>query len=134
MLPDMIHFLQSQGMLRRAAKPEVEFVETLFHSKIGGFPCPECAQTDMEVSEESFDDEWGDERACQACGTAIPLERLELFPDAELCTACQQKLERGESVEQEYCPKCGDLMRMQTASGSGLARYTLFCPSCRRSY
>jgi DnaK suppressor protein len=29
--------------------------------------------------------------ACTTCGAALPVERLELVPDAELCMACGQR-------------------------------------------
>jgi DnaK suppressor protein len=31
---------------------------------------------------------------CESCGTAIPAERLELFPAATTCVACKQVAER----------------------------------------
>ncbi|HEY8533458.1 MAG TPA: TraR/DksA C4-type zinc finger protein [Micromonospora sp.] len=31
---------------------------------------------------------------CEGCGTAIPIERLEIFPCATACVSCQQARER----------------------------------------
>ncbi len=31
---------------------------------------------------------------CERCGSEIPLERLEIYPDASLCVKCQAEVER----------------------------------------
>ena len=31
---------------------------------------------------------------CERCGTEIPIERLEVYPDASLCVKCQAEVER----------------------------------------
>ena len=62
--------------------------------------------------------------------------RLEIFPDARLCTACQRRDETGASnlAEDVYCPRCGSPMLVKPATGRGIARYVWVCsqyPSCR---
>ena len=45
------------------------------------------------MSQEPFE---GDtEAACIVCEIVIPMARLKIFPDAKLCVACQDKVERG---------------------------------------
>jgi RNA polymerase-binding transcription factor DksA len=72
-------------------------------------------------------------RACQVCRRPIARARLEAFPDATLCVDCQGKAERGEnSGPAEYCPRCGNVMRLKQTRSSGVTRYVLACPQCRK--
>jgi predicted RNA-binding Zn-ribbon protein involved in translation (DUF1610 family) len=54
-----------------------------------------------------------------------------VFPNADLCVACQAKSDRGEASDApEYCPRCGNLMTLRQVR-RGLTRYVMACPSCR---
>lgn len=47
------------------------------------------ARTSLEAALARLDA--GTYGACVACGAALPVERLELVPDAELCMTCIQR-------------------------------------------
>lgn len=47
------------------------------------------ARSSLQEALERFDA--GTYGACTACGEALPIERLELVPDAELCMTCAQR-------------------------------------------
>ena len=89
---------------------------------------------DCELLNQMEADDWEDQVLCAVCRTAIPAERLEVFPNATLCPACQAKDESGElaSNDAEYCPRCGGLMKLQKRGGPGLAGYQLVCSECGR--
>jgi RNA polymerase-binding transcription factor DksA len=88
----------------------------------------------MEVVEgDEVTDDFNAVCPCAACGKMIPAERLELFPDTTLCTACQSTVDRGAAPDtEEYCPRCGARMQVRAARSAGVARYALVCPQCRR--
>jgi predicted RNA-binding Zn-ribbon protein involved in translation (DUF1610 family) len=96
--------------------------------------CPVCGSGGLDFEPEAGDDWDTPAKACAACGAAIPAERLELFPDSDLCAACQQRVDRGQSPDQhdDYCPRCGARMTLRPRRGSGIAGYEMICPSCRR--
>jgi RNA polymerase-binding transcription factor DksA len=45
--------------------------------------------TEIDAAEDRVAD--GTYGACQRCGSAIPVERLEILPYARYCVGCQQK-------------------------------------------
>ena len=91
--------------------------------------CSQCHESGLEVRPDS-DDFGGDARRCAGCGVSIPWERLEFFPDTELCTGCQQKTEQAGGSTPEYCPKCGNVMALKPVYGRGVTHYRLTCPQC----
>jgi predicted RNA-binding Zn-ribbon protein involved in translation (DUF1610 family) len=131
----VVERLRQIKMLRRAANPDPDLVLELFTAAAARFPCPHCDTTGLRAQEASGqEDDWDDPgRSCEACGQPIPRERIELFPVATRCAACQRRSDLGGADEvAEYCPRCGSVMVTRPASGSGITRYELSCPQCRR--
>ncbi len=130
----MLQWLRTAGMVRRDAAPDVELLPELLKSAALKLKCPKCLAnglTATEQQDESDDEEWGMARKCAVCQQPIPLERLEVFPGAELCVSCQGKSDRGEGSDApEYCPRCGNLMTLRQVRRS-VTRYVMACPSCR---
>jgi predicted RNA-binding Zn-ribbon protein involved in translation (DUF1610 family) len=133
----MIQWLRAIGMVRRDTAPELDLLGELFRTAAVRFTCPKCETVGLsaepaDADPEAADDEaWGMARKCDECGQPIPRERLEVFPGARLCTACQGRSDRGEtSGDVEYCPKCGSVMMLRQAH-RGVTRYVLSCPKCR---
>lgn len=128
--------LRQSGMLRREKDASWDLIGELFHSAAARMACAECGHRGLSVSiaADDWDDEdWGESRSCAGCGQPIPGERLEAFPNAQLCVQCQRAADRGEDTgPPEYCPRCGTPMRLQQRRGSGLAGYQLVCPQCGR--
>jgi predicted RNA-binding Zn-ribbon protein involved in translation (DUF1610 family) len=133
---EMLRWLQAAGMMRRAKEPDEAVIEELFVQTASRFPCPECGRVGL-VAEEA-DDNWNDEawsmsRKCARCRQPIPPERLEIFPDATLCAACQQSAEAAttdDAETPEYCPRCGSIMMLRSSTSRGVARYVMRCPRC----
>jgi len=129
--PQMTQWLRAIGMVRRDTAPELDVLPELFRSAAVRLTCPKCETVGLVASETEpeDDEEWGMARACAECGQPIPRERLEIFPSADLCVRCQQKSDRGESSETEYCPRCGSVMTIRQ-SRRGVTRYVMSCPNC----
>jgi predicted RNA-binding Zn-ribbon protein involved in translation (DUF1610 family) len=127
----MLAKLQQIGMFRRGGEPALDLMTELFRSKVGSFACDQCGRAGMAIREVAGDD-WNRIRPCSQCRRPIPLERLDLFPDADLCASCQEGADRGSGSAAEYCPKCGAIMTARTVYGRGVTRYSFVCPQCRR--
>jgi hypothetical protein len=131
----LVQRLQSAGMLRREKEPAWELAIQLLVSRAGGLCCSKCHVAGLRVvdAEPPDSDEWDEVRACGRCGKTIPVERLEVFPDAQFCPNCQQKSEQGQAAEEvEFCSHCGAVLTLRQ-SRRGLARYVKHCPECGRS-
>ena len=129
--------LRAAGLLKRASGEEikdVEYLAALAQPLADSWPCRECGGVGLTVEiSDGDDDDFDSGQPCAACGKVIPAERMELFPGTTLCTTCQSVVDRGGTPDtQEYCPRCGSLMQIRSARGSGVARYALVCPQCRR--
>ena len=126
--------LRSMGMLKRDSSPNWKFVLALLESVADTMACEECLKPGLIISllDTGDDEDWGQARKCLGCNTPIAPERLEIFPNTELCPACQTREENGEAVgtDIDYCSKCGDILTVKRAPGSGVARYVVRCPSC----
>lgn len=125
--------LRALGMLKRDDTRDAAMLLQL--AKAGKLLCGACGSggLNIEVAEEA--DEWdAPTKSCAACGTMIPRERIAIYPDMDLCAACQSKAERGQTpdVHDDYCPRCGTRMIVRQRRGSGLAGYEQICPACRR--
>lgn len=136
-LDTLLARLQAAGLLKRASREErqdVAYLVALGTSVADRWSCPACGAAGVSVSQDDErDGDFDGGRPCAACGELIPAERLELFPETTLCTACQSTVERGGAPDtQEYCPRCGVPMQIQAARGAGITRYALLCPQCRR--
>jgi DNA-directed RNA polymerase subunit M/transcription elongation factor TFIIS len=135
--PDqLLERLRAAGVMRRAQQPEEAEIVELLRAQQSKLVCSACGHVGLLLEEPSTKDEdedWGDPKPCERCGALIPAERLELFPNTTLCVKCQQAAERGgDSEPAEYCPRCGSIMQLRKARGSGITRYAMECPSCLR--
>jgi predicted RNA-binding Zn-ribbon protein involved in translation (DUF1610 family) len=129
----MLRWLQSAGMMRRAKEPEAPLIEELFAQSGDRFACPQCGRMGLlveDADDDWSDDAWGEARKCARCGKPIPAERLEIFPNATHCAACQQTADSAEADTPEYCPRCGAIMTLRAARIGGVQRYQMVCPSC----
>lgn len=118
--------------------PDPELLTELLATAAPRLPCGGCGRPGIIIRPCAEDDEaqWEWAPVCELCKKPIPPERLEAIPDARTCVACQQKDERGEAAEVEYCPSCGSLMAYRTSRERGVTRYVLVCtayPKCRGS-
>ena len=130
--------LRTIGLLRRAPHPPREMVAELLKSNASRLPCDQCANIGLLIGPaDDVDDstDWQQAVVCEVCRKPIPPERLEIFPNAQRCVACQDVADRGaEPEEPDFCPKCGSLVELRVSRGSGTTRYKLFCtgnPPCR---
>lgn len=126
--------LRKLGMLRREDERGADFILQLASAARERLSCTACGGVGVSI-EPTPDDEWAaPSRQCAACGATIPAERLELFPDSDLCAACQSRVDRGQTPDRhdDYCPRCGTRMTVRQRRGSGLAGYEMICPACRR--
>jgi predicted RNA-binding Zn-ribbon protein involved in translation (DUF1610 family) len=137
-LAEMLRWVQTAGMMRRAKEPDQAVIEELFSQTADRFPCPDCGRAGLLV-EDAEDDQseeaWGMARKCARCGQPIPAERLEAVPNATHCAACQREadsLDASDTAEAEYCPRCGSIMSLRQVRSRGVARYAMICPECGR--
>lgn len=136
---EAIEYLMRSGMLRRNSDPTLEELSELLTAALPRLACPDCGRAGLleEAADTTGDDgDWPEAKLCEECDAPIHPERLEIFPDARLCTACQRRDETGASnlAEDVYCPRCGSPMLVKPATGRGIARYVWVCsqyPSCR---
>lgn len=133
---DLSRRLRDMGMLKRETDPDWSLLVALLDEAAGQMVCEICGRPGQIPSVLNLDEEqdWGAGRKCAGCRQQIPPERIEVFPNTEFCAICQARDERGESpgVDVEYCPRCGEIMQVSRARGSGVARYELRCPACKR--
>lgn len=128
--------LRAVGMLKRNPHPTRLELRELVMAAAGRMACSNCGQVGLlatDAPDES--DLWPSARRCSICGRVIPAERLEVFPAAATCVACQNSEDQGRVGEQaEYCPKCGAPLVVRQTRGQGITRYTRSCsatPPCR---
>ncbi len=121
--------LQAQGMLRREPAPESEVLWELYRRQCTTIGCEHCGHLGVELRCGQTDDgaDWGDARSCERCGGTIPPERIEIFPNAKRCAACQDLPEVPQ--EDDYCPRCGGLLSVRRRGG-GVTRYRQVCDGC----
>lgn len=131
---ELIVRLRELGMLRRDDGRDIGLLLELARSKSAEMKCPACDASGylpQETSGDDFDDA-PPPRPCLACGTTIPAERVELFPESDLCARCQEKVDRGEALSgDDFCDRCGTPLVVRKTS-SGVTRYQQVCPQCRR--
>lgn len=136
-LPDMLARLRAAGLLKRAKDPELSLVLELLKTSAATWSCAACGRPGLAIEptrDEFADEDWGDAKACERCQAIIPAERLELFPNTTLCRDCQSKAEQGDgdTGAAEYCPRCGEVMQLRRARGTGISRFVMECPACRK--
>jgi hypothetical protein len=125
-------------MLRRNQQPTTEEMRELLPVAAAKVSCPACGGRGIHVGQAEGDDDadWPAGRRCQSCGQVIPAERLEVFPEAELCVNCQGRVEdRLPQRTDEFCERCGWPLVVRPSRGRGISRQVLACsnPDCRRS-
>ncbi len=127
-------WLSAAGRLKsksEATREELRELALALAPQIACDACGELRLTALLVEDDPAD--WPEARRCEECGQLIPSERLEVFPQTTLCTACQGRDERGEqSGEVEYCPACGSPMVLRLSRGAGIRRYAMECSGCGR--
>ena len=137
--------LRQLGQLRRASHPPEDLVAELLKVHAKRLPCDQCHKAGLVFSEpeepgdyddgDDRDGDWQQAIVCEVCHKPIPLERVEVFPDAKRCVGCQDVADRGEEPEElEFCEKCGSLVELRVSRGGGITRYKRFCtgsPRCR---
>ncbi len=133
----MQSWLLRAGMLRRNEHPSEAEMRELLPVAASKLTCPECGARGLATvsADETDDADWPAARRCQSCGQAIPPERLEVFPDVELCVDCQRRVDhRVPQPTDEFCDRCGWPMTLRASTGRGITRQVLACsnPQCRR--
>jgi predicted RNA-binding Zn-ribbon protein involved in translation (DUF1610 family) len=97
-------------------------------------PCPSCGVCGLVFAphEDAAGSDWRAGRPCGRCGVPIARERLEILPDAQYCTACQQAVsERGELAgPDDFCPRCGSRMNVRSTTAGNRSNYQLVCSQC----
>lgn len=130
---DLLGRLRSGGAMRRNNDPDFELMMELAKTASGAWNCDACHAIGLAFR-PIYDDpnDWNDARSCEACSQRIPPERVELFPNSTLCAACQRNVESGRTPVAEYCERCGSILTLKPTKSSGISRYVMYCPSCRR--
>ncbi len=127
--------LQAAKKLRPGVETDEALLDELVPALLRQIKCEACHEACVEVTVQQERDEWSDEKKCAICGKIIPVMRLALLPDAELCAECQSAIDRGESPgPAEYCKRCGRPMKLAPRRIGGLTRYVWVCtndPPCR---
>jgi DNA-directed RNA polymerase subunit RPC12/RpoP len=125
--------LRRLGMIKREEQAEVALLLELARIKKPDIRCPSCRKPGFTAEAvDPTDDGWGAGKPCANCGKEIPAERLELFPDQDLCAACQGKIDSGGQLSgDDYCPHCGTPMIVKQTR-QGVSRYQQVCPNCRK--
>lgn len=129
-------WLGQLGVLRRNENPSEDEVRELTIAYAHKIACPDCEAVGLDiVPYDRSEDSWGS-KPCEACGEPIDADRLEIFPDTELCVQCQRDHEQGRppSNAPTFCPRCGSVMEVRKSGGAGVTRYELVCgnfPRCR---
>ncbi len=118
-------------MLRREKQAEASLVQALLTAAQPRVTCDVCGQVGqrLEAATDEDDGLWPDARTCDRCQVLLSPERLEIFPTARLCAACQAAQQTSPG-EREFCPRCGDVLRLVTSRSRGLSQYVLACSGC----
>jgi len=124
--------LRGLGMIRREENADLDLMLELARVKKPDLRCPSCNRPGFTAEAvDPGEDEWGAGKPCANCGNTIPAERLELFPDQDLCAKCQGTVDKGGHLSgDDYCPHCGTPMVVRQTK-VGIRRYQQICPKCR---
>ena len=128
-LSEMHQRLVSLGKLKRQNAPEAELILELFRVISDTSGCTNCPESTLIMT--SVSDEFDDlkPRRCESCNSVIPRERLEVFPDTVQCTSCADSTANNQT-DHDYCPRCGDKMKVSVTSRGGLTKYISRCTGC----
>jgi predicted RNA-binding Zn-ribbon protein involved in translation (DUF1610 family) len=133
-------WLLRAGMLRRNEHPAEAEMRELLPAAAPKLACPQCGERKIAVAEgqdlddAAWDAEFPIARRCESCGGPIQPERLEVFPDAELCVACQRRVDAHLPQQtDEYCDRCGWPLEVRASRGRGVSGKVMACsnPDCR---
>ena len=136
---ELSQLLRQLGMLRRTNDNDPDVLLQLFSAAQQRVSCPACGSAEVtshlataSAANEDEDAGWPDARKCENCGAPLATERLRLFPQATRCARCQQLHEAApeEDQQREFCPKCGDVLRMESHQRTGITRYASVCRAC----
>ena len=127
--------LRNVGHLRRGM-PDAEMVSALSATVADKLRCEACGQCGVQMTmiDTMFDlpcdaGDWPVEvRSCRNCRQQIALERLQVFPQTQLCAKCQHQEDLGPDAH--YCPHCGSHLRIEKAPSGGITRYQERCDHC----
>jgi RNA polymerase-binding transcription factor DksA len=128
--------LLSAGRLRSHSEATPDELRELVLALACKLACGACGR--IGLAARAVEDEtegWLEPTRCEGCGKLIDADRLEIFPDATLCTSCQRLDEQGAApATGEFCPTCGWPMVVRPSAGRGVHRFVLVCsksPPCR---
>ena len=131
----LIDWLRPVRKFREGREPEWDIVVELVQAALPELTCPKCGQKGLRVAAVDDEADWPEPVACEVCGKPVPEERLEFFPGAKLCAACQQADDDGHgSAEVDYCSRCGAPLELRPSRRGGITRYVPTCtgnPPCR---
>ncbi len=132
----MARWLTRAKKLKTGSEADLDVLYEVFRAAALKLACPECGKIGLATDQiDRSGADWPGPVPCSSCGGAIGRERLDALPEISLCTACQEKDERGEtSGPLEYCPRCGAVMELRLSRSGGLTRYVMACtgnPPCR---
>ncbi len=127
---DLLVRLRQSGFLRRDKDPSIEFVSEVLAIAAKKWHCPQCEAANLTVERIPEEAEWREGRACSGCGKQILVERLEVFPNANYCAACESRPPKERDDDPQFCLRCGSKMEVQRSRRTGIARYVFACPIC----
>jgi ssDNA-binding Zn-finger/Zn-ribbon topoisomerase 1 len=126
-------WLARAGRPRKAGLPETPILHELLRAAAPALVCPACGGAGLSSRPVADEFDLPGERPCEACGQAIPAERVAALPKVTLCAKCAGAVERGGTPgPAEYCPRCGSLMELRPSRGAGITRYELRCTAGAR--
>jgi len=103
-------------------------LEDVLSNRLQNLKCKKCGDHQAVVS-----------RLCLECGSPIPDERIEFYPEATLCVRCQELLESTQpdhpsDIDYGTCPRCGKKLAQRLSKKTSPATYFIGCsgyPKCR---
>lgn len=127
--------LRRAGKVRAGRSADLGVLYELFRAEAPRFICANCGSVGMQVREASDPEaNWPGPVPCAACGKPIDPERLEVFPNARFCAACQRAAEEGRpNQERDFCPRCGAPLEIRVVERGRKTRYVMRCtgnPPC----
>ncbi len=125
-LLDGLHEIQ---ILRREKQPDEALVVQLAKNAADRLLCRHCHHSGLQIT--AWNDDFDDSirRVCEICREVIPVERLEVFPMATRCAACQDKPTQPRD-EEDFCPRCGEVLQLRLSNAAHVSRYRITCPAC----
>lgn len=109
-------------------KDPANSLENILRKRINNLRCEKCGAHQAVVS-----------RLCLECGSTIPDERIDIYPEVNLCVQCQELIESAKPVHQAdidhgTCPRCGKKLTQRLSKKTSPTSYFIGCsgyPKCR---